>query len=224
MNTHYERFFQRGDLARLRAHYPRVSAQLLAQRFLLPPAPEGKAVAVDDAAICCTVPFELKTLDATGEFEGLASVYAVLDAQGDVVDRGAFATSLHRRPQVPILWNHEPSEVLGIGELFDTPEGLKIVGRLNLAVARAREIYALLKQRAITGLSIGFNTIRSEWRQGARHLLEVSVPEVSITPFPAQPLAIVQAVKSSSGDAREEEAMMTLLNEIQHDLITRRGG
>jgi HK97 family phage prohead protease len=50
-------------------------------------------------------------------------------------------------------------------------------------------------QRAITGLSIGYNVVRQVYKDGARHLQEVALHEVSVTPFPAQPLATVSAVK-----------------------------
>jgi HK97 family phage prohead protease len=93
------------------------------------------------------------------------------------------------------LFNHDPDTVIGLVKLSDSPTGLRVIGVLNLEVARAREVWALLKQRAITGLSIGYNVVRSTFKNGARHLEEIALHEISVTPFPAQPLATVSAVK-----------------------------
>jgi HK97 family phage prohead protease len=126
------------------------------------------------------------------EFEGLASVYGILDAQGDVVDPGAFDGA---SAELPLLFNHNPDEVIGKVVLTDSPLGLMVRGQLNPGVARAKEIWSLLMQRAITGLSIGYNVVRSVYKDGARHLQEIALHEISVTPFPAQPLATVSAVK-----------------------------
>jgi HK97 family phage prohead protease len=140
-----------------------------------------------------TCVFEVKTDGLQPyEFEGLASVYNVLDAQGDVVDPGAFAGASE---EVPLLWNHDSSTVIGKVVLSDSPLGLMVRGQLNPGVARAKEIWSLLMQRAITGLSIGYNVVRQVYKDGARHLQEIALHEVSVTPFPAQPLATVSAVK-----------------------------
>lgn len=151
---------------------------------------------------------ELKELTdvGAGEFEGLAAAYHALDLQGDVIDRGAFAVSLQRRRTLPLLFQHDPNQILGTAELTDTPEGLRVRGKLNLAVSRAAEIYALLRQKAIAGLSIGFTTITAAWVGTTRHLKEVALHEISLTPFPAQALATVSAVKSRP-ESEDEAAL-----------------
>ncbi len=141
---------------------------------------------------CKSLGCEVKAGLAPYEFEGLASVYGALDAQGDVVDPGAFEGA---SAELPLLFNHNPDEVIGKVVLSDSPRGLMVRGQLNPGVARAKEIWSLLMQRAITGFSIGYNVVRSIYRDGARHLQEVQLHEISVTPFPAQPLATVSAVK-----------------------------
>ncbi len=141
---------------------------------------------------CKSLSCEVKAGLAPYEFEGLASVYSVLDAQGDVVDPGAFAGASE---ELPLLWNHNVDEVIGKVVLTDTPRGLMVRGMLNMGVARAKEVWSLLMQRAVTGLSIGYNVVQSVYRDGARHLQELQLHEISVTPFPAQPLATVSAVK-----------------------------
>jgi HK97 family phage prohead protease len=141
-----------------------------------------------------TCVFEVKTDGLQPfEFEGYASIYGGLpDAQGDVVDPGAFASA---SSELPLLFNHDPDQVIGKVVLTDSPHGLMVRGQLNPGVARAKEIWSLLMQRAITGLSIGYNVVRQVYKDGARHLQEIQLHEVSVTPFPAQPLATVSAVK-----------------------------
>lgn len=144
--------------------------------------------------------FELKSLDGAGEFIGMASVFGVLDSQGDVVEKGAFSRSLKERGvTVPLLWQHQQSEPIGVGNLRETDRGLEIVGKLALDVAKAREAYSLLKLKALRGLSIGFKVVRHAWDAGrsARRLAEVKLYEVSLVTFPANELATVESVKNA---------------------------
>jgi len=142
--------------------------------------------------------FSLKSFDAEkGEFEGLASVYDVQDLGGDIVKKGAFTRTLeHRKGKVPLLWQHDSAEVIGIAELKDSRDGLGIRGKLNLKVAKAVEAYELLKQGAIKGLSIGYDVVKETAEGGARLLKELALWEVSVVTFPMNPEAAVMSVKS----------------------------
>ena len=70
-------------------------------------------------------------------------------------------------------------------------------GRLNLAVARAREALALLREGAVDGLSIGFRvkTARKSATGGVRRLIDLDLWEISIVTFPMLPQARVTSVK-----------------------------
>jgi uncharacterized protein len=84
----------------------------------------------------------LKSLDeATGEFEGLAAVYGNVDNQGDRIEPGAFAGDDGR--EIPLLWNHK-GDPIGVGKLEDSPEGVKLKGRLLLNTTAGREAYERL--------------------------------------------------------------------------------
>jgi phage head maturation protease len=97
-----------------------------------------------------------------------------------------------------MLWAHDPAEPIGVWEtLEDGPRGLRVRGRLNLEVQRAREAHALLKQGAVNGLSIGFLTQEAERRQdGGRRITRAELWEVSLVTFPARREARVAEVKS----------------------------
>lgn len=151
-------------------------------------------------SVTVTAPLQIKSLDATGRFAGYASVFGVVDAQKDVVVRGAFEKSLRaRRGEIKLLWQHRPDEPVGtIERLFEDSKGLYVEGTLLLKVARSREAFALLKSGALDGLSIGYMPIRSRKSplSGARELTEVDLLEVSLVTFPANARARVMIVRN----------------------------
>ncbi|MFO1149286.1 MAG: HK97 family phage prohead protease [Alsobacter sp.] len=147
--------------------------------------------------------------DETGVFEGYASLFDVVDLGRDMVMPGAFAESLQRRgvSGIRMLWQHDPGQPLGAWQVLrEDARGLFVRGRLNPGVARAREVLALLRQRALDGLSIGYRTVtaQTEPRTGVRRLLRIDLWEISLVTFPLLPQARVTAVKASlaSTDAR----------------------
>ncbi|WP_054209377.1 HK97 family phage prohead protease [Bosea vaviloviae] len=136
-----------------------------------------------------------------GLFEGYASLFGIADLGKDVVERGAFRDSLTRRGPagVKLLWQHDPAEPIGRWiALTEDSRGLFVRGQLSLAVARAREIHALMREGAIDGLSIGFRSekARTEPRSGLRRLERIDLWEISIVTFPMLPQARVSAVKA----------------------------
>jgi HK97 family phage prohead protease len=147
---------------------------------------------------------ELKigAVDAAGEFEGVASVFGELDLMGDTVAPGAFRKSLatHKRVgRMPLmLWSHQLDQPIGRWtDIRETAQGLVVKGKLLLDVARAREVYAMLKEKVADGLSIGFRTVDSVRTKTGRLLKEIDLAEVSLVSLPALASARVTAVKSS---------------------------
>ncbi|MDR4307616.1 HK97 family phage prohead protease [Chelatococcus sambhunathii] len=137
-------------------------------------------------------------VSADGAVEGYASLFGVVDLGRDLVEPGAFAASLRRRGAagVRFLFQHDPSEPIGAWtSISEDARGLKVFGRLNLAVGRAREVQALLRQGALDGLSIGFRAVRSRRAAGVRRLIEIDLWEVSVVTFPMLPEARVSCVK-----------------------------
>lgn len=135
-----------------------------------------------------------------GIFEGYASLFGVQDLGRDVVMPGAFAGSLARRGAAGIrmLWQHDPGEPIGTWlSLAEDARGLRVRGRLSLAVQRAREVHALLREGAVDGLSIGFRVERAapDRVRGVRRLERLDLWEVSLCTFPMLPGARIAAVK-----------------------------
>lgn len=140
---------------------------------------------------------EIKAQDVAedGTFTGWASMYDVIDLGGDVVRKGAFTKTIKESKQVPILWQHDAREVIGIGTLTDTEKGLKIEAKLDMADPLAVKAYNKLKNGFLKGLSIGFMTVKDSIEGGIRHIKEAALYEVSVVTFPMLPSAQVTAVK-----------------------------
>ena len=76
--------------------------------------------------------------------------------------------------------------------------GLYVEGEVNMDVQQGREAFALMKQGALSGLSIGYNTVTAEWdeKQLTRKLLQLDLWEVSPVTFPAGDSARISSVKA----------------------------
>jgi HK97 family phage prohead protease len=142
--------------------------------------------------------FELKELSDAGTFTGYASVYGNVDQGGDMVIAGAFAKSMQARPTVPILYQHNQKEPIGLGRLEDTADGLLIHGELVMEVPSAKSVYALMRKGVLKGLSIGYKKVRESYdrAKNANVLQELALHEVSVVTFPANERATIMAVKS----------------------------
>jgi HK97 family phage prohead protease len=160
------------------------------------------------AAIVTSGALELKRADAlitsvAGEFEGYASLFGATDLGGDIVERGAFQSTLEKRgaPLIKMLWQHDGAEPIGRWlSIVEDAKGLKVRGRLNLAVARAREALALMRDGAVDGLSIGFRTVCStkDKLTGGRRLRQLDLLEISLVTFPMLPRARVMSIKRTA--------------------------
>jgi HK97 family phage prohead protease len=139
-------------------------------------------------------------IDADGFVEGYASLFGAVDQANDMVMPGAFAQTLRARDirRIPMLFQHDPAEPIGIWlELTEDWLGLRVRGRLIPEVVRARELYALLREGAADGLSIGFRTVRAriDPKTRIRRLTELDLWEISLVTFPLLAGARVRAVK-----------------------------
>lgn len=150
-------------------------------------------------------PFEVKGVGEDGVFEGFGSVFGNVDSYKEVVAPGAFYESLAtwkaagRLP--PVLWQHRSGEPVGpYLHMEEQPVGLWVKGQLLVEdVQRAKEARALMKAKAVNGLSIGFVTREDSYDRvtGIRTLKKIDLWEVSIVTFPANPAAQVSSVKSA---------------------------
>ncbi|MDO7685674.1 MAG: HK97 family phage prohead protease [Loktanella sp.] len=142
----------------------------------------------------CQLGGDLVVVDGS-TIEGYASLFGTSDQGGDTVEKGAYAASLTKRASIKMLWQHDPSEPIGVwDEVCEDAKGLWVKGRILTEVSRGREAAALIGAGAIDGLSIGYRTVKSRKDgKGGRLLSELELWEVSLVTFPMLPDARVGA-------------------------------
>jgi len=147
----------------------------------------------------------------SGVITGYASLFGETDLGGDLIVRGAFADSLKRTGagRVRMLWQHDPAQPIGVWEeIREDSMGLRVRGRLCLKVEKAREVWTLIREGGIDGLSIGFRAVsaRRDARTGVRRIERIDLWEISIVTFPMLPEARIAAVKHTPDFFRSERA------------------
>jgi hypothetical protein len=135
--------------------------------------------------------------------EGHASLFGVADLSGDVVHRGAFAEALRTRSSVPMLFQHDPDEPVGVWTLVrEDARGLHVRGEILATGPRGRTVAGLVQRGAVDGLSIGFRTRHSAARRPrGRDLFDIDLWEVSIVTFPMLPQARLRLVQPAAAAA-----------------------
>ncbi|MEQ3642834.1 MAG: phage major capsid protein [Paracoccus sp. (in: a-proteobacteria)] len=160
------------------------------------------------------------TVDEAGVVEGIAWPFGSPDRVGDVIELGAFAKTL---PPIPMLAFHEQRETVGVwDEILETPAGLQVKGRLLIEdLPRAREVRAMIRERALSGLSIGFSTTKAAPRKGGgRTISALELLEISVVAVPAHPGARITSAKehdmseqTQTPDIAALEAKMTAMEQ-----------
>ncbi len=187
------------------------------------------------------VQFDIKALSEDGAFEGYAATFNNIDTYDDTIEPGAFSKSIGEKMPV-LLWQHNREDVIGtIEEIKEDSKGLYIKAKLlKDGVAKAAEAYELIKAKAISGLSIGYISVKWEYEKSSkarfgelRHLKEVDLKEVSVVTFPADSKAGVTSVKSiaemnireieetlrdADFSRKEAKAIISRCKELQRDV------
>lgn len=146
------------------------------------------------------------------------------DRVGDEITKGAISAP----GRLPMLYGHDPLQPIGVWDsIAETDAGLEVKGRLLIDdVERAREVRALVREGAVTGLSIGFVTRKAAPRRGGgRTISALDLHEISIVPIPSHPAARIITAKSAtskeghvaendSGAAPDFAAIETKLAEV----------
>ena len=150
---------------------------------------------------------EVKADGDAGEFSGYGSVFGNVDSYGDRIEPGAFVGSLATR-MPKLVWQHDIWQPIGKWvEAKEDERGLFLRGKLTLGVEKGREAYALMKDGALDGLSIGYRTKTSAIDGNVRVLKEIDLWEVSLVTIGANPDALVTGVKSDMTESDLEDAL-----------------
>ncbi|MFN3313098.1 MAG: HK97 family phage prohead protease [Hyphomonas sp.] len=112
--------------------------------------------------------------------EGYASLFGQADSSGDRVRAGAFAQSLTRWPNVPMLIQHRDGARAGHWvRIVEDGRGLFVRGMVDSPGALH------LIERGLDGLSIGFRPrMQAERTGGGRELIALDLFEISLVHAP----------------------------------------
>lgn len=158
--------------------------------------------------------------DTPGLFEGYASVFGNTDSYGDVVAPGAFTQTISewkgRGRLFPMYLNHGAAlgaPGLPAGKWLSVEEdshGLVVKGQLlGLDTEAGKYHYALMRDGALQGLSIGFRSREAAFGkkpgEPRRTLKRVDLVEISLVDVPANSSAQVSTYKSAGFDPLQEE-------------------
>jgi HK97 family phage prohead protease len=152
---------------------------------------------------------QIKTFDAdgAGTFTGYLAVFNNVDQGGDKILPGAFSKTLAElrekqkrngsRYLLPIFFGHNPSDPIGgFTDAKEDDHGLLVTGELDLDIEQGRRAYSGMKRGYLSGLSIGYYTIKDGYEGSVRLLREVALIEGSVTPIPMNQDALVVGVKN----------------------------
>lgn len=147
----------------------------------------------------------VKEISEDGVFSGYASVFDVKDHARDIVLKGAFAGTIAKLKEsgksIPILWQHDSKKPIGkFTSIEEDDYGLAVTGKLVLGVEQAREAHALLMEKVVDGLSIGYyikeGGVKFDAEKEAWLLGDLELIETSIVTFPCNESATISDVKT----------------------------
>lgn len=165
---------------------------------------------------------DVKAISEGGEIEGLAVGFNNLDHGGDVVLPGAITASIQGRKSLPMLLYHDQRRPVGVwNTLTETTDGLLVKGRFSNTSA-GREAREDARSGALSGLSMGYRTIKQRFEGKARHLVEVALHEISLVSIPMNDRTRVTSVKDI-GDLKDRLAAGDRLREREWEALLCKG-
>lgn len=139
---------------------------------------------------------------------GYGAVFGNVDNGGDIILPGAFKECIAAGRKVKMLWQHDPSQPIGIwDEMREDENGLYMSGRISKKATKGAEIAELVNMGAIEGLSIGYRTQEYEMDvdKGHRNLTKLDLWETSVVTFPMNEMANIYAMKADEITQRDIE-------------------
>ena len=179
---------------------------------------------------CAAPEFKLSD-EGNGGFSGYASVFGLLDRQGEIVVKGAFAAGLAQFERDGFITLAHDWDMLPIGSIktaHEDDQGLWIEAEFHSTPeAQACRTYTRerIQRRKSVGLSIGYWVRDDERTREARLLKAVDLTEVSIVSVPANPAAGANQAKTATpskavylGEDAEQQATWGMLDSLHYML------
>ena len=186
-----------------------------------------------------TKQFEIKSVSDTGEVTGYFSTYDVkADAYGDIIAPHAFDETIKARREIgkpfPLVWNHnmdDPELIIGQVDNIEDDENGPLMTAHFYDTPKAQAARNLVKEGSVYQFSFAYgidaarkpNDDEKSADPNIRQVLEkLSLLEVTITPTPANPYAVVTDIKAgrrnSKKDADAIREAITLLQGVLGEL------
>lgn len=167
--------------------------------------------------------WDVKGVDETGHIEGLAAGFNNVDFGGDRILPGAFGKSLEGRSGVPMLMFHDQHRPVGKWHEFEeTEHGLSAKGKISVKTRDGGEAYELVKDGALSALSIGYDATKKRMVGKVRELSELFLHEVSLVSIGMNPKAMISGVKEIE-DSRNRLAAGERLSEREWEGLLKDG-
>lgn len=147
-----------------------------------------------------------------GVIEGYGAIFGSVDQGGDVIVKGAFDKTLAGRvAPVAMLKHHDPQQIVGTwSDIKADKTGLRCKGQLLTTTDCGEEALEEVKAGALSGLSIGYRTVKSEaGPNGTRLLTELELWEISLVTFPMHERARIDSLKAADLTERDFERKLT---------------
>jgi hypothetical protein len=149
------------------------------------------------------VGLDVKAEGDQGIYEGYFAVFDNIDDGLDVIHPGAFTKTLEERAnRIKVFYAHDWDKLIGPSPdiLKEDERGLYARGHLTLGTFWGNEVWALMKDHALTEGSIGYRAKDPKYADnGIRHLYEMVLYEISPVPLGMNPLTELSAVKAALG-------------------------
>lgn len=134
--------------------------------------------------------FTIKAASPTGSFTAVASA-PTIDRDGEVLDAGCFEPL---PASIPVHAFHDFKDPVGRARPFYQGTELMVEGTFA-TTDRAQEIRALVLDKTIGHVSVGFLTINATDVQGTRHITQAELLEVSLVSIPSNREAAVLSAR-----------------------------
>ena len=128
------------------------------------------------------------------------------DRGNDIIAPDAFDESLNRykksKRDIRLFYQHDTREfpigIIPINSVSKDGKSWTIKGELNLETQRGREIYSLMKQGALSDLSIGYTPNETDYKGKNRIIKSLELWEVSVVSEPMNPKATINEIKGAT--------------------------
>ena len=148
------------------------------------------------------------TSPTEGTFKGTASAFGSIarGAKGPTkFAAGAFRETLAEcNGRLPLLYQHAQDKPVGVlHSIRETPNGLEVAGKISMTTF-GRDLVTLMKDGAVTGLSIGFDALetgmpeRHSSGEMVRIVNKARLHEISLVTFPADRSARIEQVHKAA--------------------------